>query len=353
LPIPPTFEEWLEQLALRLQLELNGGVLRDEDCDCDLTAESRPNGVAIVPCHDIGDIQNSGPGPDPGFDPSGTLKPPKPPLSAGNSIKSPPIVCPSVGDISPQATPRLLGWCRFAQLTNVIAAHPYWNGFVPLEGVLDPNLAYNLPKAAERDVSQKRIMYNAPSFYHIYNNNWWRPCMPAAYRALCNKPNTDFMPFFPTSAIVIKNLWRQLPQLPHSSDGSEFYSFRKEVDGQPTGDRNYLVGVNIMTKDIKESWFWATFWVPRPNGVFTTNEGKSLNSNQACTVGHQLDIPDDIEGLWRNYIMCVGNAPGETLCGNPWAAGECTTTCEGCHRSRENTTLMTACRRCSSIGSLR
>jgi len=332
LPIPPTFEEWLEQLARRLRLELNGGVARDDECDCDLTAESRPNGVAIVPCHEIGDIQNPGPGPDPG--PDLTLQKPKPPLSGGNSILSPPIVCPFPGDINPQTNARLLAWCRFAQLTKVVAGRPKWEGFVPLNAVLNPELAYYLAPPAERSLSQKRIMYNSVAFYHVYNNNWWFPCMPAAYRALCIKPNTDFMPFFPADAIVIKNFWRTFEQLPQGSDGSEFYSFRQEVNGEPTGDRHYLVGMNIMTKDIKESWFWATFWVPRPGGVTVTNEGKSFSYNTLCTVGHNLDIPDDIEGVWQNYIMCVQHAPGETLCGNPWASGECTVTCEGCHSSR-------------------
>ena len=327
----PTFEEWLEQLARRLRFELNGAVRADDDCACDLTAEARPNGVAVMPCNDIGDIKNPGPGPSPPFDPIGNLKPPKPPLSGGNSIQSQPIVCPN-GEIPPQGNARLLAWCRFAQLTSETGGFPKWEGFVPLNAVLNPELAYHLRPPVERDLSQKRIMYNAPAFYHVYNNNWWWPCMPAAYRAICDTPNTDFMPFFPPSAIVIKPFWRTFDRLPQGSDPDDYYSFRQEVNGEPTGERFYLVGMNIMTKDIPFTWFWATFWVPRPNGAMLTNDGNPFSYNTACTVGHKLDMPDDVVGVWRNYVMCVQTGPGENLCGNPWAPGECFEGCEDCHR---------------------
>ena len=87
------------------------------------------------------------------------------------------------------------------------------------------------------------------------------------------------------------------------------------------------------------SWLWATFFVPPPPADTLDKMGRPLSDrfHTACGAGHQNDMPLEVQGVWRNFVLCVGDEGSSShRCGNPWGPkDECLEdTCNGCHTTR-------------------
>jgi hypothetical protein len=82
-----------------------------------------------------------------------------------------------------------------------------------------------------------------------------------------------------------------------------------------------LVGLHIMTKELRK-WLWITlWWSPDPDTDFGA------------------DRPLSLGGVWRNYKMCVATAH-DHWCSNPYlekGAGNARTNCIGCHQQAGST----------------
>jgi hypothetical protein len=83
--------------------------------------------------------------------------------------------------------------------------------------------------------------------------------------------------------------------------------------------------------------------MPPPQGDTKDKDGRPLTDryNAACVAGHRNDMPADIEGVWRNFVLCVdGEGPDSNVCGNPWGPkSECfESTCNRCHTTASQAT---------------
>ncbi len=346
------FARWLKQLARRIDIELAGGDPRagggggpcDNDLPCeDVEVEARPldNGVAMFPCGSATDLAPfpNGPGPDPqGPGPGTKLKAPEPPLWSGTDLlaKSP---CEQLGQLGS----RELAWCRLAEVTreHVSSGLPKWEHWAPRSAMFNPVGLNETKQPPERPVGEKAILFNLPAFLHFrFTVHYNIPCVPTQNFLGCNSGLGHWMTSFPRDAMVMKTFWRGLSYLPASADPDDYYSY------QPPGkEREYLVGLHLNTKDPPGelagtgSWLWATFFVPPPQGDVLDKGGRPLTDryNTACGTGHRNDMPADIQGVWRNFVLCTDTeGPESHKCGNPWGPkDECQdSTCNGCHTVR-------------------
>jgi hypothetical protein len=332
-PESPSLREWLPVLAQRITAELGNP---DDDCGCDFEAVSLwpVPAVGIDPCPPTGpgDIAQSdpGPGPDPPYEPELSLKAPPGPLSSADAFAS---VDPSCGGAwTPDGHPRLWSWCQFEQIVRPHAngsGLPTWEFYIPDYAVMGaPNAVAELEPPQDRSPAEKSIQYSTNAYQHARNEIYHQGCGPAARLAHCVGGLADWMPAFPPDARVIKTFWRSHGKLPFSADPDDFYSY------DPTGPtaRQYLVGMHVVvgTHDVFDPWQWSTFFVPRGSDTFDKN-GDPLDYDLACNVGSSADQPQELGGVWTNFAMCNQEQAGGSLCGNPWAHGECASSCSTCH----------------------
>jgi hypothetical protein len=263
-----------------------------------------------------------------------------PPLSGADGLKiaNP---CPEIQNI-PLSEPRKLAWCRLREVTEphpIYTELPQWEFFIPDEVVMGaPNDIATLEFPNERSVGQKTILYNLAAYEHVrYTTSYWRPCVPTLNFLKCQSGLSHWMMPFPPNAKIVKTFWVDLSHLPESSDPDDFYSYEP-----PNGNRMYLVGMHLNTKDIPGgnsgtgSWLWATFFVPPPPGDTEDKGGRPLSQrfHVDCQVGHRNDMPDEIAGVWRQFVLCTNDeGPSNHKCGNPWGPkDECEKeTCNACH----------------------
>ena len=156
---------------------------------------------------------------------------------------------------------------------------------------------------------------------------------------------------FPVGAAIVKAQWRRaelgftLPTYDTSPDalakrwdaGADWAT--GDAQDNPGADRIHtvqlsngnvyrLVGLHVITKELRK-WLWVTmWWAPDGDGDFGA------------------DRPADLEAdpIFRHYKMCVVSAhderdpaqpPGPTWCSNPYlerGAGNARTNCIGCHQ---------------------
>ena len=347
------YARWLSGLARRIRVELAGGDPRassGDDCgggDCDdMDAEADPEGggIGVFPCGGtathVSPYPNA-PGPDPGPPGPGTkLKAPKPPKSGGILIK-PQNPCQFAG--SPQFAHRQTAWCRLAQITaqHVNTGLPIWESFAPRSAMFNAAGLNETKQPHERPVGEKYIMFNMPAFIHFrFAAHYNIPCVPTQNYLACGSSLSHWMSSFPRDAMVVKTFWLTLDYLPESADIDDYYSYQP-----PSSQRQYLVGMHLNTKDppgvvsITGSWFWATFFVPPPPADTLDKMGRPLSDrfHTACGTGHRNDIPIEVQGVWRNFVLCVGDEGSAShRCGNPWGPkDECLEdTCNDCHATR-------------------
>ncbi len=330
----PSLRQWLPALAQRITAELGNP---EDDCDCDFRAVSLwpVPAIGIDPCEPTGpgDIAQSspGPGPDPPYEPELFLKAPPGPLSTADAFAP---FTPECGDdgFSPDDQPRLWSWCEFEKIVRPHAngsGLPTWEFYIPDHAVMGaPNAINELAPPQDRTPAEKSIEFSANAYQHARNEIYHQGCGPAARLAHCVGGNADWMPAFPPDARVIKTFWRSHGGLPFSADPDDFYSY------DPTGPtpRQYLVGMHVVvgTFDVFDPWQWSTFWVPRGGDTFDKN-GNPLDYDLDCSVGSSADQPQELTGVWTNFAMCNQEQSGGSLCGNPWAHGECSGSCASCH----------------------
>ncbi|MCA9543505.1 MAG: hypothetical protein KC613_03915, partial [Myxococcales bacterium] len=123
----------------------------------------------------------------------------------------------------------------------------------------------------------------------------------------------------------------QRQRIDYKNGASTLYSY-----DPPDGPRQYLVGLHISVSrgNISTYWHWATFWIPRGTDTLSKDgQPLSLTYNGACSTGDFQDQPQEVQGIWGNYVMCVNGESGGTQCGNPWGPlDECTqVSCRDCH----------------------
>lgn len=90
---------------------------------------------------------------------------------------------------------------------------------------------------------------------------------------------------------------------------------------------------------VRAYFAFSTFFVPKPPGDTTTKDGSPLAYNDACTVGGLGQQLPEVQGVWRNYVMCSSShdQPDTATCGNPWGpTDECLAkSCVDCHAATD------------------
>lgn len=324
-----SYESLLDELAKAVSRALDGGAPADGCRPCDFMAVPNPGlGELIIrPC----DSGAPDPLPPPPLPQEDTLAPYVPPLFGGGATVLPKQ--PSCADLDPNGGGRLRGWCNFEKATRVgPGGLPSFETSIPQSALYDgPSAPMNLSAPADRPVSDKRIMFSADAWSEALGNGYFSACAQAARVAYCLGGHQDWMPAFSDHARVYKGFWRTLGKLPASANPDDLYSYQP-----PNGPRQYLVGlhVNTGTGQISTYWKWTTFWFPRGNDTHS-KDGQPMSEtyNPACSTGSYQDMPQEITGVWRNYMMCTNSENGGTPCGNPWGpTDECAeTTCRDCH----------------------
>jgi len=207
-----------------------------------------------------------------------------------------------------------------------------------------------------------RVSYSPAVMTHLYANygrvlgcmNSIDSIAPAAPPVSPDNFTGCFDSEFPVGAGVVKAQWRRaefgakLPTFDTSPDGlrrrwDAGANWEVPLDGEgsddpgaerihtvrlPNGNVFRLVGLHVITKELRK-WLWVTiWWAPDGDGDFGA------------------DRPADLEAdpIFRHYKMCVVTAhderdpsqpPGPTWCSNPYlerGAGNARTNCIGCHQ---------------------
>ncbi len=326
------YPAWLEALAARLTRELNYGPASADGCACDAEAEADPDagGIWIGPCDPVISWLPNDPGPEPPAPPKQLpLKNPPPPRWGAVVFKAPVAECEGVFD--PQFDAREYMWCEFAKQTELTNGLPRFEWRIPLSTLLGgPTAIQKLAPPADRLPSEKAVSFSVAGYYSAIEHGYTDPCAAAARRYYCDAFNNTWMPPFPAGDVVMKTFWRGASKLPVSADPDDYYSYQP-----PVGERQFLVGMHMaVSNGASESYFrWATLWVPRPPGDTLTKDGSPLEYNESCNVGHNDDILPNVEGRWRNFVLCRANLGEEEFCGNPWGPpDECKAlSCGSCH----------------------
>ncbi len=324
------YESMLEALAVQVSRALDGGTPAGDcgDCDFAATPDLGAGELVIRPC--AGGLPPEPPPPPPPHET--TLAPYVPALAGGSGQVQ--AIQPSCEDDDVASNPRLNAWCVYERSTRTsVIGLPSWESSIPRSVLYDgPNAPAGLPHPADRALGDKSILFSTEAWTDAMAGGYLSACAQAARVAYCNDGSSDWMPPFTPSARIYKAFWRPLGKLPMSADPDALYSYQP-----PSGPRQYLVGLHISsgTGDIITYWKWATFWYPRGNDTLT-KDGQPLATtyNPACTSGNQADLPEEVQGVWRNYHMCVdGVGNGGAPCGNPWGpTDECKDTgCRECH----------------------
>jgi len=207
-----------------------------------------------------------------------------------------------------------------------------------------------------------RVSYSPAVMTHLFANygrvlgcmNTIDATLPDAPPATPDNFTSCFDSEFPVGAAVVKAQWRRaelgmkLPTFDTSPDaiqqrwdaGADWgAALPSEGIDDPGADRIHtvrlangnvyrLVGLHVITKELRK-WLWVTmWWAPDGDGDFGA------------------DRPADLEAdpIFRHYKMCVvtahderdpSEAPGPTWCTNPYlerGAGNARTNCIGCHQ---------------------
>ncbi|MCB9524644.1 MAG: hypothetical protein H6702_14885 [Myxococcales bacterium] len=325
----PTYAALLADLAHKVTRSLNGG---RSPAACDTpdwiaTADAARGELMIHP--GPGGLPPGLPPPPPPQE--SQLAPMVPPLTGGNGTIQ--AIQPSCEDVGVNSPARLRAWCAFVQATRTSPLGlPWFESGIPQSAWRDGlNAINNLPHPADRSVSDKRTMMNANAWTDAQSNGYLSACAKAARVSYCIGGLSDWMPPFGLSSHIYKGFWRPYHKLPASLDASTLYSY-----DPPDGPRQYLVGLHISVSrgNISTYWHWATFWIPRGTDTLSKDgQPLSLTYNGACSTGDFQDQPQEVQGIWGNYVMCVNGESGGTQCGNPWGPlDECTqVSCRDCH----------------------
>jgi hypothetical protein len=324
------YDSLLESLAAKVDRALDGGAPPDACRQRDFVAEANPGADELVIRPFGGPLPPEPPPPPPPH--VDTLAPYVPPLSGGHGTVLP--LQPTCADDDPDAPDtRLSAWCQFVAATGTGSSGlPRWESSVPQSALTQhPSALNDLPAPADRPVDDKHIMYGVDAWSDAIDGGYFSPCAQAARVAYCVGGQQDWMPPFMTGSRIYKGFWRPYAKLPASVDPNDLYSYQP-----PDGPRQYLVGLHIAAgkAQISTYWKWATFWLPRGNDT-TTKDGHPIGEtyNPSCTTGSFEGMPQEVQGVWRHYAMCVNDENGGTACGNPWGpTDECLQdTCRNCH----------------------
>jgi hypothetical protein len=204
-----------------------------------------------------------------------------------------------------------------------------------------------------------RVSYSPAVMTHLFDNygrvlgcmNGIDAIAPDAAPIAPDNFTTCFDSELPIGAAVVKAQWRRaefgakLPTFDTSADalarrwdaGADWAV--ADAEDNPAADRIHtvrlangnvfrLVGLHVITKELRK-WLWVTmWWAPDGDGDFGA------------------DRPADLEAdpIFRHYKMCVVSShderdpaqpPGPTWCSNPYlerGAGNARTNCIGCHQ---------------------
>ncbi len=330
-----SYASLLEDLARRLSRQLDGGAPLDGCRPSDYVAIADPfaGGIFVRPT-------TTSPGGLPPAPPPHTTQvaPMKPPLDGG-AAGGISLAKPSCGDANIDPRSRLGAWCAFIEATTTQNnGLPAWEDSVPQSALYaSANEIANLPHPNDRSVGDKRTMYNFDTHEDLRANDYLDACAIAARAAYCEFNGTrDWMPAFRPSAQVYKGFWRTWEDLPASADPNDLYSY-----DPPNGPRQYLVGLHVAygTGAQIEYWNWATFWFPDGNDLLTKGGGLLLfEYNPTCKTGSLANQPQEVTGVWKNYLMCIDTENDGAPCGNPWGPqDECKA--EGCRSCHLNATI--------------
>ena len=325
-----TYDERLERLAAGVR-SLMG---EEDDCDCDVDVQARPDlgGLVFEPCDP--DIAEP-PGP---LVPDFPVRPVPTKKWTGTSWAEPPpqgtpVSCEDVGTY--EDDPRQFMWCRLASevVSDGPNGQPAWTRFYA-----DAWLHYApqlIPGLMFQDIGPVNVLgvdhsnlYNWPALWSAYRGRYHDSCAQAARARYCQTAEERRMPEFDPDSLVIKTFWRPFEELPESADPDDYF-----VHEPSQGPAQYLVGMhlNVGTGERFTYWRWATFWVPKPPGDTMNKGGHPLRYNDGCTVGTASDQPEGLAAPWSNFAMCTDDT-GESKCGNPWTDNECMTlSCTECH----------------------
>ncbi|MEQ9499482.1 MAG: dockerin type I domain-containing protein [Deltaproteobacteria bacterium] len=323
-----SYASLLDDLARRLSKQLDGGA--PSGCGTsDFVAIADPiaGGLFIRPT-------NTSPGGYPPPPPPHTsqIAKPRPPLDAGGA-GGVQLAKPSCNDQNISPTSRLAAWCAFVRATELVDGYPRWEHSVPQHMIYESYQdILDMPEPNDRSVTHKRTMYNGATRTDLQLGGYLDACAQAARVSYCPfGGKRDWMPQFGTDAHVYKGFWRTLGELPASADPDDLYSY-----DPPDGPRQYLVGFHLSSGTNAQItyWNWATFWFPRGNDTLT-KDGNPLEVeyNPTCTTGNFANQPNEVSGVWKNYVMCMNGEDGGTPCGNPWGPhDECKAeSCRTCH----------------------
>lgn len=319
----------LDRLAAETTRALDGDAPGDDCRPCEFLAQPDPQAgeLLIRPCG--GGLPPEPPPPPPPFETE--VAPYVPPLVGGAGsvqLKKPSCDDPNISDTS-----RVHAWCVFEQSTRAgVQGLPQWESSIPQAVIHDgPAAPIGLPAPEDRPVVNKRTMFSTDAFSEALGGGYFSPCAQAARVAYCQGGQQDWMPPFSQQARIYKGFWRPFGKLPASVDPDDVYSYQP-----PDDERQYLVGLHISSGKLQISnyWSWATFWIPKGNDTHT-KDGTPIGQVYlpACSTGSFADQPQQVQGVWRNYMMCVNGENGGTHCGNPWGpADECAQdSCRDCH----------------------
>lgn len=323
------YQSLLTALAREVTLALDGGAPADDCRPCDFmaTPDFGAGELVIRPCKS--DMPPEPPPPPPPHE--NTLAPYVPPVVGGAGAVL--HQQPSCESANAPLHSRLNAWCVYERSTRTgVGGLPNWEASIPQAVLFDgPNAPIGLPAPPDRTVGQKRTMFSTDAWHDALSGGYLSACAQAARVAYCQGGHQDWMPPFSPGARIYKGFWRPLEKLPASANPDDLYSYQP-----PSGPRQYLVGLHISsgTSNISTYWQWATFWYPRGNDTHS-KDGQPLAQtyNAGCTTGDFADQPQEIKGVWRNYVMCINGEDGGTPCGNPWGPfDECAeTSCRDCH----------------------
>ncbi len=319
----------LDLLAAATTKALDGDAPEDDCRPCDFYAkpDAQAGELLILPCG--GGLPPEPPPPQPPFETE--IAPYVPPLFGGGATVT--LKKPSCEDDDISPSSRLYAWCVYEQSTRLgVQGLPQWASPTPL-GVLSagPAAPIGRPAPADRPVEDKRTMFSTDAFSEALGGGYFSPCAQAARVAYCQGGHQDWMPAFSDQARIYKGFWRPLEKLPASADPDDLYSYQP-----PGGERQYLVGLHISSGkgQVASYWSWATFWFPKGNDTHT-KDGTPIGQTYlaGCSTGSFADQPQQVQGVRRNYVMCVNGENGGTHCGNPWGpSDECAQdSCRDCH----------------------
>lgn len=204
-----------------------------------------------------------------------------------------------------------------------------------------------------------RVSYSPAVMTHLFGNyarvigcaNSIDPVAPDAPPSSSDNFTSCYDREFPVDAAVVKAQWRRaelgmkVPTFDTSSgalarrwaNGADWAMQDGEDDPGaerihtvtlPNGNRYRLVGLHVITKELRK-WLWITlWWAPNPDEDFGADRPTELEADP----------------IWRNYKMCVvtnhdehdpSQPAGPTWCSNPYlerGAGNARTNCIGCHQ---------------------